>query len=713
LNSEVKNIVEKAKKEQRKVLTEMESKIILEQYGIPTPRQALATNIEEAARSGEEIGFPLVLKVVSPDIVHKSDAGCVQLNIQNVEELRSGFSTIIENAQKAKTDAKIEGISIQEMSPKGLEIIIGVKKDPVFGRVLLIGLGGVWVELLKDVSLRILPVQKEDIIEMFDELKGSTLLKGYRGSMPVDIDALADIIFKVSRIVEDIKEIGEMDLNPVFAYPSGEGAVAVDARIILSDETPTEEKDYDWGKIISAARAMLNPRTIAIIGASADLRKNSGRLISYLIKHGYDGKVFPINPKEDEISGYKCYKNIKDVPDKVDLACIIIPAKGVLQAVKDCTEKGVNSAIIFTSGFAEVGAEGKKIQEEIVNIARKNNLRLCGPNTMGVVNPVVNTCTAFGMAFESSKPQKGELAFITQSGAIGSALLSRAWEQGIGFSRWIATGNEADMEVSDFIAFLAQDEHTKVISIFMEGVNDGNKFVEAVKMANKNHKPIIVYKTGRSDVGQKAVQSHTGSLAGDDAVYDAVFKQYGIIRVTELQSLYDVAAVLALQPIPKGKNVGVVSTSGGACSVIADECELIGLKVAKLSPEAEAKISKVIPPFGSAKNPIDVTAQFLRNPEYFSQTLEVLLEEETVDIIYVQLTTSADPPAFEAAKAIVKASKARKKPIIVSRMGAEVLAPKSIAHFRENKIPLFATPDRAIEALRVMASYAGFSSKNH
>jgi len=703
-------LIEKALGKGRSVLTEIESKEILKHYGLPVTRQGLAADPGEAVRLAGEIGYPVALKIVSPDLSHKTEAGGVRVNLKSAGEVEETFREILGSAREYKSDAEIWGVLVQEMARPGREIIVGLKRDAIFGPVLLIGLGGVWVELLQDVAVRALPIERRDVLEMLEGLKGGRLLKGYRGEAPVDLEAVVQIALGVARLALDFPEIQEMDLNPVFVGKEGRGATVVDARIILGGTKAAGATGASSGRPgkTEELESLFNPRSVAIVGASADESKNGGRLFKYLVKHGYQGSIYPVNPKEREIRGYPCYPGVRDIPGEVDLACIIVPAKAVAPVLRECVEKRVKSAIVYSSGFAEVGQEGRRLQQELVEIARAGGIRLAGPNTVGIVNPVVHTYTAFGMALEADNPLLGQIAFITQSGALGGALVSRAWEQKIGFSRWIASGNEADLGTADYIEYLAGDPHTKVIGIFMEGVGDGPRFREAAQKAAEAGKPIIVYKTGRSDLGRQSVQSHTGSLAGDDAVYDAVFKKYGILRVRAVWDLLDAAGAFSAQPLPRGNRVGIISTSGGANSMLADECAEAGLTVANFSLATLEKIQQYIPPFGSAVNPVDVTAQVLAKPEIFKKTLEAIVEDASVDSVIIMLTTSADPVASKVAQAVVEVSRACGKPFLIARMGAEFLAPKALPYLIQNNMPVYPTPDRVVRALSYMVRYADF-----
>lgn len=702
-------IINDAIQSKRFVLTEVEAKDILREYGLPIPQQKLAANKDEIEEATHNIEFPIVMKIVSPDISHKTDAGGVKVNVKTIEEAKQAYSEIQTNARNYKPDADIWGVLVQEMEQPGQEIIVGMKRDPIFGPLILLGLGGIWVELLKDVAIRVLPIMRQDVYSMLEEIKGSRLLQGFRGRPVADVEALVDIVMGVVAIVEQYPQIAELDLNPVFVREKGEGATIVDARIILNESVAPPSLATPQ-LTAETAKALFNPDSIAVIGASSEERKNGGRLMKYILKHGYPGKLFPINPNERVIRGYPCYANIKDVPEPVELACIIVPAKAVATVVKDCIEKGVKVAIVYSSGFSETGEEGRRLQQEIVQIARAGGLRLVGPNTVGIVNPMVKTYTAFGMALEADNPLLGNIAFVTQSGALGGALVSRAWEQNIGFSRWIASGNEADLNTADFIKLLAVDDQTKAIGMFMEGIKNGETFKEAAIMATEAGKPIILYKTGRSELGNAAVQSHTGSLAGDDKAYDAMFKQYGVIRVSAVWDVLDAASAFASLPLPKGNRVGIVSTSGGACSMLADECSEAGLDVVKLPEIVEAVIRQYIPTFGSYKNPVDITAEVLSKPEIFKKVLEILVAEQHIDAVIIMLTTSADPVASKVAQAIIEIAQSCKKPLLITRMGAEFLAPQALPLLIKHNMPVYPTPDRVVKVLKAMVQYSKFLS---
>lgn len=459
-------------------------------------------------------------------------------------------------------------------------------------------------------------------------------------------------------------------------------------------------------KRMMAIRKLLYPKSIAVIGASNNMKKTGGRLMSYILKHQYPYDLYPVNPKEKEIQGRRSYRSILDVPQNIDLALLVLPVHLIFSAMEDCAAKGINVLIVFSSGFAELGKEGETLQEKLLKRARELDIHLCGPNAIGVVNTHQNFFGSFSMSMETPQiPLNGKIAFVSQSGAIGGGLLSKVWSEGIGTSHYISSGNEADLDSADYIAFLADDENTEVICVYLEGIKDGQKFIEALKKAFDSGKPVVIYKNGRTSLGKKSVQSHTGSLAGDYEVYEAVFKQNGVISVNYLEEMFDVAkAVLTMKDI-KGKNVGVVSTSGGCCTIIADSCINQGLHVPPFSPQTQQKLNEIIPNYGVVQNPFDTTANIINDPKMFRQSMDILIEDPAIDSIVLMLTTVGEPIASIVAQDIISISKNSTKSLILTWLISETLASNAFQLLRENGIPIFSNPERAIDVLNYITNY--------
>lgn len=383
-------------------------------------------------------------------------------------------------------------------------------------------------------------------------------------------------------------------------------------------------------------RALFEPESIAIIGASPDNQKIGGRPLSYLQRYGYVGKIYPINPKYKEINELTCYPDITAVQGVIDLVIIAVPKSVVLETFKKCVKKKVRSVVIFSAGFAEVDEEGKKQQEEISRLARQNNVSVLGPNCLGMFNVKQGVYGTFSTIIEHEKPLLSNIGFVSQSGAFGSHVFTLARQHKIGFSYFMATGNECDVDVADCIKFLAEDSGTDVIACYIEGTRDGNKLIEAFKLARKNKKPVIALKVGKTDVGMKAALSHTGSLVGSDDVFDTVFKQYGVYRAETIEEFLDVTYATSKLPFPKGNKTAVFTVSGGVGIMLADQLTANGLTLPETPEEVKKKLRNILPIAG-VQNPIDTTAQISYMPTLLEDFMESVLASGEYDSAVVFL----------------------------------------------------------------------------
>ncbi len=383
---------------------------------------------------------------------------------------------------------------------------------------------------------------------------------------------------------------------------------------------------------------LFDPQSVAIIGASDNMLKFGGRPIRFMREGNYTGKVYPINPKGGMIQGLQAYKNIRDVPDVVDMCVVTVPAPLVVEAVKDCVEAKVRSVVIFSSGFSEVGEQGEEWQAELAQIARDSDTRIVGPNCMGVLNAASHAVGTFASSFERGWPKTGPISIISQSGAVGGHIMVLARERGIGIRNWITTGNEVDVDVADSIAYCAQDPETKVIAAYMEGTKKPEELRAAFTAARENGKAIVMMKVGASEVGTIAANSHTASLAGADAVYDAMFRQYGVCRVYSLDEMLDVAAAATAGHFPNRNRLGIVTISGGIGVLTSDIAAMHDLDVPEL-PEKAQKALKDLMPLAAVRNPVDTTAQMLNDMPLFEGSLRTMLEDGDCDAILVFLST--------------------------------------------------------------------------
>src|SRR3954453_20447835 len=415
--------------------------------------------------------------------------------------------------------------------------------------------------------------------------------------------------------------------------------------------------------------SFFSPSSIALIGASRDLDKIPGRLLSMLRKNHYPGRIYPINPNYGELDGLKCYPSISDVGAPIDLAIVIIPAKAVLGALEQCAAAGVKNAVIISSGFAEEGGDSAAMQNAIAELARNTGMRISGPNAEGFYSEVQRVAATFSPTVDV-KPDaprliatKRRIGIVAQSGGIGFAIYHRAKALGIALSYVVSAGNESDLGAGEFLDYMVQDDSTDVILLFIEGIRDVDKFLAAARRAAEIGKPVIVAKVGRSGAGERAAASHTASMAGWSAAYDAVFAKYGFIVSNDLDEAVTIAAVLTTSPLPKGDRVAVVTVSGGAGIWGADAVALRGLQVPELSEPIQAEIKKLMPSYGSARNPIDVTAQGVTSGG-LQKSVDLLTASDEVDAILVVLSLSSEvrkPFKDDELKSVLAA---QRKPVV-------------------------------------------------
>jgi acetyl coenzyme A synthetase (ADP forming)-like protein len=659
----VRKILDMVKADKRTSLTAPEGKLVCDAYSIPVPKEGVAKSAGEASKIATDMGFPVVMKIVSPDILHKTEAGGVMVGVKTAADVEKNYATILANAKKYKSDAKIEGIQVQQMLLGGQEVIVGAVTDGSFGKLVAFGLGGVLVEVLKDITFRLAPATKQDALSMLDGIQAHEMLKGVRGSDPANRDAIADIIVNVSRLVTDFPEITEMDLNPVFATKTN--AIAADVRIVVdfAPKPPRPRPNHD--DIVRQMNRIMKPKAVAVIGASAENGKIGNSVMKNLINGGYKGEIYPIHPKADEIMGKKVYKSVKDVPGEIDIAVFAIPASLVASALIECGEKKVVGAILIPSGYAETG--NVKGQEEIQAIGQKYGIRLMGPNIYGFYYTPANLCATFCTAYDV----KGSAALSSQSGGIGMAIIGFSRSAKMGVSAIVGLGNKSDIDEDDLLTFFEQDDNTQIIAQHCEDLKDGRAFAEVAKRVSKK-KPIVVLKAGRTSAGAKAASSHTGALAGNDKIYEDVFNQSGVIRARSLRDMLEFARGVPILPIPKGENVVIITGAGGSGVLLSDACIDNKLSLMTIPPDLDAAFRKFIPPFGAAGNPVDITGG--EPPITYVNTVKLGLEDPRIHALILGYWHTIVTPPMVFAKNMVEVknemkAKGIEKPIVASLAG--------------------------------------------
>ncbi len=446
--------------------------------------------------------------------------------------------------------------------------------------------------------------------------------------------------------------------------------------------------------------AIFNPASIAVVGASTRSGTVGNDLFHNLLSAEFQGVVYPVNPKAISVSGVRAYKSLRDVPDTVDLAVLIIPPQFVLAAVDEAVEKKVKAMILISAGFKEIGPEGEKLQKELGRKVKEADLALIGPNCLGVINcdPKVN----MNATFARKMPKAGRLAFISQSGALCTSVLDYAEARQMGFSKFVSFGNKADVNEIDLLAYLAQDAQTSVIAMYLEDITNGRLFIETVrKIFWETGKPMLCLKSGRSPEGAKAASSHTGSLAGSDSIYDALLIQSGVQRVSTIAELFDYAACYTTQPMPKGRKVAIVTNAGGPGIMATDAAVRYGLKLAEFSPETQKALKGALPPTAALRNPVDVIGD--AKSDRYESAIRTVINDPGVDCGVVILTPQSMTDIEEIAAVVPRAIQGVKKPVVCAFMGARDVA-KGVDILSTAGVPNYSFPENAVRALSAMSS---------
>jgi 3-hydroxypropionyl-CoA synthetase (ADP-forming) len=702
--NKIKSIFEDSFKNNTKVITEETAKGVLSEYYISVPEFALVKDVDSAVTEARRLGFPLVAKIVSPQILHKTDVGGVKIGLEDEESVKAAFNDMYNRLSK---DYDVKGVLLEKMVPKGVEMIVGLQNDPQFGPVMMVGLGGIFTELFKDVSFRVLPLTREDALEMIEELQGKMLLKGYRGSEPINMEVLTNALLNIGKLGYDISPYYDsIDFNPVIVYP--DSYYVADAKIILS-----EHPRYD---VISSIEPnstnmdlFFNAKSIALIGASPEIGKIGNSVLETLVKHDYRGKVYPVNAKGyPEIMGIPAYKSLDDIKDPIDVVIVTVDLKFVPDLLKICGAKSIHNVVIISGGGKELGGERAAIEQQVKELSSQLNIRIIGPNCIGMFNGENRLDCAFQGHDRMLRPKNGNVAFLSQSGTIGIAFMEHSFP--FGMSKMVSYGNRSDVDEADMIWYLAEDPQTKVIGLYVEGLGDGRKFVNtAKKVISERKKPIVVFKNGRTTRGAKQAASHTGSLGGTYSVVKGAFSQNGIISVDSYDELTASLKALSWQPVPEGNRVAMVTNGAGPIIAAIDQFERLGLQVADLSEESIKSFKSHYPATYVIGNPCDVTGS--ANADDYKFAIQTFMDDPNVDIVMPWFVFQDDPLEEKIVEILAEFNKQGKKPILVGALGGP-FTQKMANRLEENNVPVYQSVNTWSIAASSLAKWAELS-KSH
>ena len=600
-------------------LNEWQAKELLAGYGISVPEGGLAHTEDEAAAIASRLDGPAVVKAIGSDIAHKTERGLVHLNLCGEDAVRAAARSLL-----ARTEGQDAMLLVERMVRGAREFMIGMKRDPLFGPVILFGVGGIFAEAHHDIALGVTPLEDRDIEGMLSGIRASALLDEYRGMPPVDRAALIGAVRALEHIAADHPTVTEIDVNPLMV--EGATPVAADALVILDPGAAAPIPHVTSSPDLTP---LFTPRAVAVIGASSDPTKWGGSLMRNLVDGGFDGPIYPVNGRGGEVCGRPAFRSIADLPEAPDLALVALGAVHVNAVIEQCGERGIPVALVVAAGFAEAGEEGAAAEAELVRTARDSGVTLIGPNCMGLL-ATHNRLHAVG--FLELRPQPGGLSIISQSGNIGVQLVTRAERRGIGIDKYVSVGNQASTSALDVLDALADDPQTTAALVYLEGIGDGRRFIDVMRRITRK-KPVVVLRGGLTEYGRRAAASHTGAMAGSTDVFMAAARQTGCLVRTGPDESMDLALCLSALPLPGGRRVAVMTLGGGWGVLAADEVARNGLELAPLEPGVLAALDELLPGYWCRNNPVDLVAAI--GPDVSSRALTVLAESDEVDAVVV------------------------------------------------------------------------------
>lgn len=637
-------MIDRARKAGRRSLNEAEGKNLLAEFGVPVPRFVVASGADDIAMRLNGVTGPFAVKVLSQDILHKSDAGGVVLNVSSREAVRAAVASIA--AQPQVRAARVDGYLVEQMCAPGLEIVIGAVRDRQFGMMIMVGLGGIFVEILRDVSFRLCPITRRDALAMLDELRGVRLLDGARGQKAVDKDAIVDLLLRLGGedgvLMALEGEIAELDLNPVIV--TDRGAVVADARFILEDLVTAPARGafagpFDSLPVMERFSPLFAPQAIAVLGASTSSTTLANTFIRRMKDFGYPGRLYPIHPKGGEVEGLPSYASLADTPEPIDYAYVAIGARAIPDVLRKANGR-VRFAQVISSGFGEV-AERADLQMDLVESARAGGCRVLGPNSLGLYSP------RGGVTFPAGAPKElGTVGVVSQSGGLGTDIVKRGQWRGVRFSGLVTVGNSADLGPVDLLEFYFADPQTRVIGLYLEDVKDGRRFFELLR-SSRASKPVVILRGGRSSRGRAAAASHTGAMAGDERAWEALAQQTGCVLVKSVDQFIDALLAfqfLLLRPRKPTHRVVLFGNGGGTSVLAADSFAEYGLDVAPFDADTLARLEALeLPPGTSVANPIDAPVATLQEEDgrVANRIFDIVYESALPDALVMHINLAA------------------------------------------------------------------------
>ena len=615
-------------------LSETRSKSLLKQFGVVFADETEVTadydSVEKAVKAAEQIGFPVVVKLCGDTIAHKTERGLVRLGLESAAATAVAARELL---AKATSDDGEVSLLIAKMESGKRELIAGIMRDPQFGLFVMLGLGGIYTEVLADVAFAPVPLSKKGALALQDRLQQQKILDGFRGESAVSREQLANVLVALSDAAESDPSISSIDINPILIRSDG-SIVAVDALVVKHSQATPENSSHtskDMQSSESTGRffdSLFNPRGVVVVGASTHPGKFGFVSLHNLISCGYNGKIFATHLELANVLGVQSVATIDDLPeDEIDLAFVCTPASTNIAILEACSRKNIRSVYITSAGYGEAGESGVQAQQLLKNRARELDILLIGPNGQGLVSTPANLCAQIVGPY----PPKGAISVASQSGNFVSSFMNYARFTNVGIARAISAGNAACTGVPEVLDFLTTDDATAVALVYLEGIQDGEKLAASMKSIS-SAKPLVVVKGGSTSSGALAAASHTGALASNDRVFDGVCFANGVTRVASAEEAFDVAATFATQPLPKGPNVVVLTTVGGWGVVTSDVISNDNvLNLIELPTDLSDAISALLPDRWSHNNPVDCAGGETRDT--IPEVMRLIAMHPTVDSI--------------------------------------------------------------------------------
>lgn len=712
-----------------RTLSEHASKALLAEHGVPVCREELASGAEAAAAAAARLGFPVALKLCGEAIAHKTERDLVRLGLSDEAAVRTAAAELLGRA--TPEDGPV-GLLVAEMVAGRRELIAGLVRDPQFGPCVVVGLGGILTEALRDVAFARAPLSAEEARALVRSLRAQHLVTGpFRGEPAADLDALAEVLVALGRLAEARPDVASVDVNPLILR---EGRpVAVDALVELAPEVaapaaaPAPRSDE---AVLARLRPLFHPRGVVVAGVSSHPGKFGFVAYHNLLRYGYEGKLFPVNREGAEILGRPTLRDVAEVPEgEADLVFVCTPNQVNVELLRACAKRGVRAAFVASGGYGEAGPDGREREQELVAVAEELGMVVAGPNGQGVISTPRSMCAQIVAPY----PPAGRISVASQSGNLVSSFLNYAVLSGVGVSKAVSAGNSAQLALADYLEYFAADPETAVALAYLEGVPDGRAFARAVERLTAR-KPLVLVKGGVAAEGQRAAASHTGSLASDDRIFDGVVRQLGALRAPTVEHAFEWAATFATQPLPRGRRTVVFTTAGGWGVLAADAIAETGLELVPLPADLEAEISKRVPPRWSRNNPVDLAGGETRDT--IPEVMDLVCAHPEVDaVVHLGIgIQAAQAHAFRSgpfypdhglerivefherqdrryAKAAREASERHGKPVLTATELAicdRFYGNAGPVGVREEGRVCYPSAHRAIEALAALCRYAEF-----